>query len=274
MNAESIELPHAGPCVRIAQLTDTHLEERRGGTLLGMDTDASLGHVLELVRAAPQAPDLLLATGDLANHGSEAAYRRLRESLDALGLPWFWLPGNHDEGTQMRRVIGRERPMVRSIRVGAWQIVMLDSTVPGEVGGRLGTGELALLERLLAAEPARHALVCLHHQPVAIGCAWLDEQMVADADELFAVLDRHPHVRALLWGHVHQDFAARRGSVQLLASPSTCIQFAPASEGFRLDEQAPGLRWLELHADGQLLTRVARVQGVDFCFDRESAGYL
>ena len=49
--------------LRLVQVTDTHLEQRRGGTLLGMDTDHSLGHVLGLVRGAPQPPDLLLATG-------------------------------------------------------------------------------------------------------------------------------------------------------------------------------------------------------------------
>ena len=143
---------------------------------------------LLLLRDGPLRPDLLLATGDLANHGSEAAYVRVRESFDALGLPWFWLPGNHDSGALMHAVIGRGRPMIRSICVGAWQIVMLDSTVAGQVGGSLGADELALLDGLLAAEPARHALVCLHHQPVAIGCAWLDEQMVADAEALFAAL--------------------------------------------------------------------------------------
>jgi Icc protein len=268
------ELPHRGPVVRVAQLTDTHLEERRGGTLLGMDTDASFAHVLELLRAGDARADVVLATGDLASHGSESAYLRLRDDLDGLGLPWFWLPGNHDAGEPMARVLGRGRPMVRSICVGAWQIVMLDSTVDGEVGGCLGAEELALLDRLLAAEPGRHALICLHHQPVAIGCAWLDEQMVADSPELFAVLGRHAQARALVWGHVHQDFSAQRAGLQLLATPSTCIQFAPQSEGFRLDEQAPGMRWLDLHADGRLLTRVERVTGVEFSYDRNSAGYL
>lgn len=274
MTDTRVDLAIAGSCVRVVQVTDTHLEERRGGTLLGMDTDASLAHVLDLVREAPVRPDLLLATGDLANHGAEAAYVRVRESFDALGVPWFWLPGNHDAGPLMHGVIGRGRPMIRSICAGSWQIVMLDSTVAGQVGGSLGAAELALLDRLLGAEPARHALVCLHHQPVAIGCAWLDEQMVADADALFAVLARHPQARALLWGHVHQEFSAERAGLRLLGSPSSCIQFAPCSEGFRLDEQAPGLRWLELHPDGRLETRVERVSGVELGYDRHSAGYL
>jgi Icc protein len=73
---------------------------------------------------------------------------------------------------------------------------------------------------------------------------------------------------------VHQEFRAVRDGLLLLASPSTCVQFAPGSDTFRLDERAPGLRWLELGADGSLETRVERVQGVALEYDRESTGYL
>jgi len=175
MSPETVELAHAGGSVRVVQLTDCHLEEARGGQLLGLDTDDSLAHVLALLRADPSPPALLLATGDLANHGSPAAYLRLRGRLDRCGMPWFWLPGNHDDFPVMEAALGRGAPMVRTIRVGAWQIVMLDSTIPGEVGGELGAAELARLDRLLGAASGRHTLVCLHHQPVPIGCTWLDE---------------------------------------------------------------------------------------------------
>ena len=272
--AATVRLPHRGGAVRVAQVTDTHLEHHSGGRLLGMDTDQSLAHVLALLRAAPQLPDLVLATGDLANHGSDPAYARVREQFDGLGVPWFWLPGNHDDIETMQRVLGRGRAMVRAVGIGNWQIVLLDSTIPGEVGGCLGEAELELLERLLGAHAERHALVCLHHQPVPIGCAWLDEQRVTDGAAFLEVLDRHPQVRAVVWGHVHQEFSRRHRQLLLMSAPSTCIQFAPLSASFRVDECAPGMRWLELGEDGAVATRIERVEGIEFHFDRDSAGYL
>ena len=274
MPQQRLVVPRNAERVRVAQITDTHLEECAGGTLLGLDTDASLDHVLGLLGAGDERPDLILATGDLANHGSPAAYERLRRRFDALGIPWLWLPGNHDDAGQMRASLGDGAPMTRSVLVGGWHIVLLDSTIPGAVGGRLGRIELQRLDRLLGLQPALPTLVCLHHQPVAIGCAWLDEQMVEDAPELFEILAAHMQARALLWGHVHQEFAQQRGALQLLATPSTCVQFAPQSSGFRVDELPPGMRWLELCADGRLETRVERVQGVALPIDRNSAGYL
>ena len=63
--------------VQLVQLTDTHLCESFGGTLLGMDTDHSLQAVIALVQRERPKIDLLLGTGDLADGGAGSAYDRL-----------------------------------------------------------------------------------------------------------------------------------------------------------------------------------------------------
>jgi Icc protein len=73
---------------------------------------------------------------------------------------------------------------------------------------------------------------------------------------------------------VHQQIDWLRNGVNLMASPSTCVQFAPGSERFRADDLAPGYRWLDLHPDGRIDTGVLRVEGVHFHVDLESGGYL
>ena len=70
-----LDLPLSGETIRIAQITDTHLVDTLGCKLLGMDTDNSLAHVLKLVEQQGSF-DLMLATGDIANHGSMAAYHQ------------------------------------------------------------------------------------------------------------------------------------------------------------------------------------------------------
>ncbi|MDH4040844.1 MAG: phosphodiesterase, partial [Gammaproteobacteria bacterium] len=56
--------------------------------------------------------------------------------------------------------------------------------------------------------------------------------------------------------------------------PSTCVQFAPGSAGFKADAESPGYRWLDLHEDGSLHTGVSRVLGTSFKVDLDSGGYL
>ncbi|HEY6131013.1 MAG TPA: 3',5'-cyclic-AMP phosphodiesterase, partial [Halioglobus sp.] len=262
--------------VRVVQLTDTHLCQARGGTLLGMDTDHSLQAVIGLVRKERPIVDLLLGTGDLADGGAGPAYQRLQVYFDQVTGANYWLPGNHDCRDKMAAAAASDARLCKEIRAGRWQILLLDSQVPGQVGGELGDVELSILQQALqsAQEQRLHTLVCLHHQPVAVGCAWLDEQMVSDAAAFFSVLDRYPGVKAVLWGHVHQEIDTQHNGVRLLASPSTCVQFAPASAMFKADDQPPGYRWLDLHSDGRIETAVSRVWDTKFEVELDSQGYL
>lgn len=276
MNPSVKQLAPAGDSLHVVQITDTHLKRDPGGKLVGMDTDDSLGHVLDLVRSERERVDLVLGTGDISDHGSEEAYRRAQERFGSLGAPVAWLVGNHDCADSMSRVLGGSDGLERAVDNGSWMIVLLNSQIPGEVGGELGDGELAWLEQCLsqAKTAGRHCLVCLHHQPVEMGSEWIDEQMVADHAAFFAVLDRHDCVRGVLWGHVHQEHESERKGVRLMATPSSCIQFEPGSFDFKIDDQPPGYRWLELHADGRIDSGVSRVQGVSFDVDLDSSGYL
>ena len=275
MNSDYTRLSAAGDTVRVLQITDTHLNARRGGKLLGLDTDYSLQAVVELVNDEYGTPDVLLATGDLADAGAGDAYRRAIGYFDTLTAAHYWLPGNHDRRETMLDIAGPER-LPGEIRIGAWQLVLLDSQVPGKVGGHLGHAELERLEACLeaAVEGRLYSLICLHHQPVPIGCAWLDQQMVRDAPAFFEVLERFPLARAVLWGHVHQEFDRRRGDLRLLCTPSTCVQFLPGQLDFAVDTRPPGYRWLELGLDGSLATGVSRAETKRFYVDREASGYL
>ncbi len=269
-------LQAAEDVVRAVQLTDTHLCRQRGGTLLAMDTDHSLQAVIDRVLRERERVDIVLGTGDLADGGAREAYERLLGYFCQVSQEHYWLPGNHDDRPAMESVLDRPERLCSELRVGAWQILMLDSQVPGEVGGQLGPEELEGLEAALveAGKAGFYSLVCLHHQPVEIGSEWLDEQMVADAAAFFDLLANFPAVRGVLWGHVHQEIDREFQGLRLMASPSTCVQFAPGSAGFRADDKAPGYRWLDLHPDGRIETGVSRVTDVQFTVDLNSGGYL
>lgn len=257
----------------LVQLSDSHLFAEAGGRLLGMDTADSLRRVVARVLEEQAQIDLVLATGDLSQDGSLESYGKFREIVGAIAAPTRWFPGNHDEQAPMRAACGDSDLLDAVVDLGAWRVVLLDSSIPGAVPGHLSAQQLALLDEALGEARERHVLVAFHHHPVPIGSLWMDRIGIRNPQELFAVLDRHPQVRCLLWGHVHQAFDRMRGDVRLLASPSTCVQFAPGSEDFCVDTLAPGYRWLRLFADGRLETGVSRVTGIDFQVDYSVKGY-
>lgn len=266
--------PLSGQTVRVLQITDTHLFARRDGCLLGLNTEQSLKAVLAVVADRRPAAHFVLATGDLAHDGSDDAYQRFFSNMNGIGLPVYCLPGNHDEACALRQLSPRgECHVVDHATLGDWEFIFLDSTIPGSEGAHLTAPVLEMLERRLTAAPDRHTVVCLHHQPVPMGSRWLDTMAVDNPEAFFAIIDRHPQVRAIVWGHVHQELECRRGDVLLLATPSTCIQFLPGSEDFAVDSTAPGYRWLDLHPDGRIDTGVERIDTIPGRIDLAAGGY-
>ena len=85
-----------GAPVRILQITDTHLFAEKHETLLGVNTWESYQAVLSAIHAENRACDLIVATGDLAQDQSSAAYQHFAEGIASFSAPCVWLPGNHD----------------------------------------------------------------------------------------------------------------------------------------------------------------------------------
>ncbi len=261
------------PVLRVVHITDCHLRAEPEGSLLGMRTLDSLDAVLELVRREGEAPDLVLMTGDLAQDGSEGAYELLRMRSASFGCPVVWFMGNHDKSAAMRKVADQDGLLRKSFSLANWRFLFLDSSVPGRVHGHLSQSELDWLENELQTHADAHVGIALHHNPVAVGSAWLDAIGLRNGRSLLALLERHPCVRLVLWGHIHQVYEDILNGVHLFASPSTCIQFKPHSQSFALDELAPGYRRLRLFSDGTIETEVLRVDHIDFEVDLDSKGY-
>ncbi len=259
--------------LRVVQITDTHLYSDPDGRLLGLNTRHSLEQVIDLVMKTRQ-PDLVVTSGDLTHDGSPQAYQHVQDCFRRIGVPVYCLPGNHDEVATFNTCMNSDPFLtVRSARIDNWQMLFLDSTVTGSENGHLAKTELDALDKILASSPDSPALIWLHHQPVPMGSRWLDSMAVDNPQDLFEVADRYTQVRAILWGHVHQQFEQNRNGVQLLAAPSTCVQFQPGSEEFAVDLIPPGYRWLELFPDQSFRTGVERLQKIPGEIDQDARGY-
>jgi Icc protein len=253
------ETPVSRAPIRIVQFTDLHLYGAADGALRGIATLPALQAAIATAYARETPWEALLLTGDLVQD-DPSGYLHVRRLFGSSPVPVYCIPGNHDELAPMRTALASSPFQVCGTAChGEWLLVMLDSYQHGMAAGRLSEAELARLDDALAAHADRHALVCLHHHPVAAGSRWLDTVGLENRDDLFRVLDRHRNVRVLLWGHVHQAFDGERRGVRLLATPSTCAQFKPGSDQFAIDQRPPGYRWLELHADGRVESAVVWV---------------
>ncbi|MDN3699481.1 3',5'-cyclic-AMP phosphodiesterase [Vibrio sp. 03-59-1] len=261
--------------IKLLQITDTHLFAPADGSLLSVNTFDSFQAVVRDIQAKAFKFDAILATGDISQDHSQESYQKFESGIECLQKPCFWLPGNHDYKPNMSSVLPSPQiQCVEHVLLGdRWQMIMLDSQVVGVPHGRLSDQQLALLDEQLTLHSDRHTLVLLHHHPILVGSEWLDQHTLKDAEQFWNVVDQHQNVRGVLCGHVHQDMNRDHHGVQVMATPSTCVQFKPNSNDFALDSQSPGWRELELHLDGSIETQVNRLSDGRFLPDFNSDGY-
>lgn len=243
--------------IKILHLTDPHLHAHPDAMMRGLNTFETCKATVEHIVAGGRKPDAVIATGDLVQDETRQGYELFRELLDPLDAPVHCLPGNHDSPRIMAEILNTPPfHFCSPATYGRWRLTMLNTTVRWDDGGRLEENQLQILEQNLAAYPDHYALIGLHHHPIPTGSRWLDGLNLRNSDAFFDIIDRHPQVRCVVWGHVHQASQHLRKQVTMLSSPSTGLQFLPNSDVFMMDSKSPGYRWIELQPDGSIETEV------------------
>lgn len=260
--------------IRIAQISDLHVFADPNRALLGVNTQESFDAVLKMVKDSIADTDIVILSGDLSQDGSAASYLRVADAVTTLDRPVYIFPGNHDNVEMMYSIYPRGRINIdRQLIIDNWNIIFLNSQIPGKVAGHLDEAELRFMERCLEACPNHHALVMFHHQPMPVGTEWLDRLGVDNAEEFWVRVRRYPQVKHVIFGHIHQEFEQEKYGIQCYAAPATCFQFKGMIKKFALDNVPPGYRWIHLFHDGRITSGVNRVPEYVGVFDRDATGY-
>ena len=217
----------------IAHLSDPHVCPP-GELYQGLvDSNAMFAAAIRRVAALDPAPDLVILTGDIVEHGARAEYSHALELLAPLNQPLLAIPGNHDEREAFRRAFaGRDfLPAIGPLHFasgkhGPVRIVGLDISVPGHHHGDIDQATAAWLETVLAEEPERPTLILMHQPPVETAIGFIDAYRCFNGDRLAAILARYPAVERILCGHVHRHMSLRFGGTLLQIAPSTASSIA------------------------------------------------
>jgi Icc protein len=263
--------------VHLVQITDTHLYGKPTGTLLKMNTHDSLTQVMRLLKKNETRIDYILATGDVAQDASPEAYQHFIDRMAELDAPFSWIPGNHDKASVMREVGADSGCNEKLVDINGWRLIFLNSSVEGQVHGKLSASEYAFLKTSLTEvdqdDSVAHCLVCMHHNPTKGNSGWMKDIGLQNGEAFFDLLSSASKLRTVVYGHVHQELDYEHRGIRCLCTPSTCIQFKPFVTNFALDKLSPGYRSLLLHANGEIETQVHRVEGFAFNADFGSDGY-
>jgi 3',5'-cyclic AMP phosphodiesterase CpdA len=223
----------------LAQLSDLHISTPDSDVERSSDSSPFMERAVQhLCRLEPR-PDAVLITGDLVHDGHPEEYVRLAALLKPLPMPWFVIPGNHDDREHLRAAFGHLGYLPAKgflqyvVEQGPLRLIGLDTHVPGKPGGLLCGERLAWLDARLAEAPKQPTLVFMHHPPFLTGVRVMDAMGLEGSDALAEVIGRHPQVERVLCGHLHRPIVKRFAGTVASTCSSTMLQLV-------LDLEVPG----------------------------------
>jgi 3',5'-cyclic-AMP phosphodiesterase len=245
------------PDLCFVHLSDIHFLEDPAQPQYGVRTAEIFERAIPRVNAL--RPDLILVGGDLTSDEKEASYRRAQAAFARLDAPVHAVMGNHDDRRAYRSVFRPDRPpgpepLTDAFDAGPCRFVLLDSQIAGAVAGRMDAAQLAWLDAELAGRPGRPTVIVVHHPPLPIGVRWLDALGFLNGQELVRVLRRHPQVRAVLFGHIHQPRIWRYEGMVFASVPALAFQFSPTEQeatGRHITQAPPGFRVVRVWDGGR-----------------------
>ena len=260
--------------VNVLQISDCHLFADKSKSLLGVNTYDSFCAVIDEIKAQNFNYDFIAFTGDISQDYSVKSYEHFAEIIKVLNKPVFFLPGNHDDGPLMYRIFENLGVNIaKNVITPKWQFIFLNSEVYAVPHGWIERRQLDYAAFCGRRSPDQHVAILVHHMPHLVQSAWLDTQTMHNLDEFNTYIHRIPNVRAVITGHIHQEFDVTERGIRYIATPSTSIQFTPKSNDFALDSVGPGWRYLSFNPDGSIDTKVYRLKNNPFVPDTDVCGY-
>ncbi|MFT4020034.1 MAG: metallophosphoesterase [Acinetobacter sp.] len=259
------------PPYTLIQISDTHLMDQADAYFVDINPERNFHLLMQHILHHHPHIDSIVHTGDVAQVAKPATYARYLRYMQNLKIPFYQTPGNHDDLTHFP--YPNEQGPISLIEMGAWVMILLTSAVEGRIDGHIDDVQLEQLQQLLQQYSKRHILIGCHHHPLHMNSVWIDQHCLKNTPSLLDTLAKHPQVKAVIHGHVHQEFVEIARNITFLAVPATSVQFKPHSENFALDEIAPGYRVLYLYENGQIETKVYRVSHLIQKINNDISGY-
>jgi 3',5'-cyclic AMP phosphodiesterase CpdA len=239
----------------IAQITDLHVVAK-GRLLFSMlPTNAQLAEAVDHINTLDPRPDVVIASGDLTEHGLVEEYDALHHILAGLIPPVFVIPGNHDRREDLLTAFAGEAYMPPpdaafvnyAIETFPLRLIGLDTTVPEHHHGLMCGQRLRWLDETLNTRRDSPTLIFMHHPPFRTGVQWMDASGLHGGRMMEEVVRRHRQVVRVACGHIHRPIHVAWGGTIASTSPSTCHQVALNLTGRGGFEMVMEPRAVQLH---------------------------
>jgi len=257
----------------IAQISDIHIAGWGKKTYNIAPMAENLKRSVDHINARIPKPDVVIVTGDIAMGGLEEEVERAARILDKLQMPYYVVPGNHDDRATLWSVMGGKGcpSMVDgfiNFVVDDYDVrlIGIDSTTPGNPGGEICDQRQAWLNEQLAQNSEKPTAIFMHHPPVKCGVLETDEDGFKGVDRLASIIDKYTNIERIICGHIHLQANVRWHGTVVSTAPSTGMELVLDLTMKRESEfllEAPGYQLHFWTPQNNLITHTVYIREID-----------
>jgi len=229
----------------IAQITDIHISPDLK-PVHEVDVKANFRRILSDIKKEESVTHIVL-TGDLCfNDPLSSTMEWVRNELNSTGIPYFVIPGNHDDSVLMAQVFDLEyclqgNELYYNEIIDGVNLIFLDSAK-----GSLSVDQEAWLKAVDAVIPGP-SIIFMHHPPVD-AVPYMDKNYGLDEKEsVMELLSAMRKPIAVFCGHYHvsKDIIGE-GLLPVFITPSTFFQIDDQQEEFKVATKNIGWRMITM----------------------------
>jgi len=257
--------------IKFAHITDTHVTfSGKNGTALKEESFNIFRDVIDQVNNTPDI-DFILFGGDNINNTDPGTkgFDEFMSIMSSVKVPYFAQFGNREVSPippdiALSKSQYAEKMKGHGIETGrySWsvspvpglRILGLDTTIEGHDNGEIIKKELKWIKREISKYPDDIVITLSHHLFLPTWGnrdipKWKKKYLLKNYQEVNAVLDNAPQVKACLMGHHHVSKIQTINGLHYIASPAT-VQYPHAFRTITIVDNAARLEFHQIRDQG------------------------
>jgi len=220
--------------IHFLHISDTHLGPDKNFMQHDVNTHVAFSHFIKSVKDLPFNPDFIIHTGDITADCYDKGYELMASEVDSMGIPIYFVTGNHDRSIQIRNHLMMKDIHFHSVNLNTYSFTFgddhfltIDGRGPDDIDphGVISEEQMNILKTEL--ETGKNLTIFIHYPALSLDSMWFDENMlITNGNEFHELLVLHKeHVRGVFFGHIHRTTQTYKDGILYASVGSTAIQF-------------------------------------------------
>ncbi len=205
---------------KLLLISDTHFSKNNSLLFKKVDIEKNINLLVQDI--IKEEPDYIFVLGDISQDGTVESYHKARDFFNKFKCLKQVIMGNHDS-SNICEMLDDNIKMSPFVDIDNHRFIFLSSYKgSGHDEGYINQIELDKIKIFFDKQKQNYLVI--HHHFLKTG-GIIDNWILENYEEFCKYVQQY-NFKAIFHGHVHNGYTKQINSINVYATPSTCIQFA------------------------------------------------